>query len=253
MGIEYYVFALFIAALICLIAIICKVLFSNVKRQKKLLDEQESKILQIYTSVETLMEEFNEQVKMTTNELKDLEYRANSQAVQVVQASQAAQAASEAQTAQAAQTALALHMSNRTAFDLPPALEKKEQALGKLPRPVPRTHQQTQLVEANRIKAAGEVLEHAGRIIKSEAVIPASQNEAGVYQKEKEYNVPVFQKFFDDTAESTNPPPEVKTTRVQTRTDMILALSAEGKTDIEIASELGITRNEVLLVVGLKK
>jgi len=243
MNLEYYLFALFIAALICLIAIICKVLFADVKRQKKVLDEQESKILQIFTSVETLMEEFNEQVKMTTNELKDLEYRANTQAVQVVQASQAAQAAHEAQTAQAAQTALALHMANRTAFDLPPALENKEPAPEKLPR--------TLSYDANRIKAAGDALEHAGRIIKRDAVVPAPQNES-VPQK-KENNVPVFQKFFDDTVESTPPPPEKRSSGVQTRTDMILALSEEGKTDIEIASELGITRNEVLLVVGLKK
>ena len=243
MGIEYYAFALFIAALICLIAIICKVLFANVKRQKKLLDEQESKILQIYTSVETIIEEFQEQVKMTTNELKDLEYRANSQAVQVVQASQAAKAASEAQTAQAAQTALALHMSNREAFDLPPALEKKEQVPDKMPR--------TLSYDPDRIRAAGEALEHAGRIIKSDAVVPALQSEIATPRKEN--NVAVFQKFFDDTAESTPPPPEIKASRIQTRTDAILALSAEGKTDIEIASELGITRNEVLLVVGLKK
>ena len=243
MGIEYYVFALFIAALICLVAVIFKVLFANIKSQKKLLDEQESKVIQLYTSVETLMEEFNEQVKMTTNELKDLEYRANTQAVQVVQASQAAQAAHEAQTAQAAQTALALHMANRTAFDLPPALEKKEQVIEKLPRTLP--------YDPDRIRAASEVLEHAGRIIKSEAVVPVTQNENGTSRKET--NVPVFQKFFDDTAESTPPPPEIRTSRIQTRTDMILALSAEGKSDIEIASELGITRNEVLLVVGLKK
>jgi len=243
MGIEYYAFALFIAALICLVAVIFKVLFANVKRQKKLLDEQESKVLQLYTSVETLMEEFNEQVKMTTNELKDLEYRANTQAVQVVQASQAAQAASEAQTAQAAQTALALHMSNRGAFDLPPALEKKEQVFEKLPRTLP--------FDASRIKAASDVLDHASRVIKSEAVAPVPQNENSASQKE--HSVPVFQKFFDDTAESTPPPPEIRASRVQTRTDMILALSDEGKSDIEIASELGITRNEVLLVVGLKK
>jgi len=239
MGIEYYVFALFIAALICIIAIICKVLFANVKRQKKMLDEQESKILQIYTSVETLMEEFNEQVKMTTNELKDLEYRANTQAVQVVQASQAAKAASEAHTAQAAHTALKLHMQNRAAFDLPPALEKKEQVFEKLPRTLP--------FDANRIRAAGEVLERAERIVKSEAAVTP------LPIPDKENSSAVFQKFFDDTAESTPPPPEIRASRVQTRTDMILALSAEGKTDIEIASELGITRNEVLLVVGLKK
>jgi len=242
MGIEYYAFALFIAALVCLVAVIFKVLFANVKRQKKLLDEQESKILQIYTSVETLMEEFNEQVKMTTNELKDLEYRANTQAVQVVQASQAAKAASEAQTAQAAQTALALHMSNRSAFDLPPELEKKEQVIEKLPRSLP--------FDPNRVRAAGEALEHASRIVKSESVVPVPpQNDK---PPAKENNVAVFQKFFDDTAEAT-PPPELRTSKVQTRTDMILALAEEGRSDIEIASELGITRNEVLLVIGLKK
>jgi len=239
MGLEYYIFALFIAVLICIIAIICKVLFANVKRQKKMLDEQESKILQLYTSVETLMEEFNEQVKMTTNELKDLEYRANSQAVQVVQASQAAKAASEAHTAQSAHTALKLHMQNRAAFDLPPALEKKEQVLERLPRTLP--------FDANRIRAAGEVLERAERIVKSEASVTP------LPIPDKDNNVAVFQKFFDDTAESTPPPPDIRTSRVQTRTDAILALSAEGKSDIEIASELGITRNEVLLVVGLKK
>jgi len=240
LGIEYYVFALFIAALICLIAIICKVLFANVKRQKKLLDEQESKILQLYTSVETMMEEFNEQVKMTTNELKDLEYRANTQAAQVVQVSQAAQE----KAAQAAHAALAAHMTNITAFDLPPELEKKEQVIEKLPR--------TLSYDPNRIRAAGEALEHASRVIKSDAVT-SSLPQPSTAAAPKENDAPVFQKFFDDTAESTPPPPEIRTSRVQTRTDAILALSSEGKTDIEIASELGITRNEVLLVVGLKK
>jgi len=205
MGIEYYAFALFIAGLICVIAILCKVLFANVKRQKKLLDEKESQILQLYTSVETLMEEFTEQVKMTTNELKEQEYRATK------------------------------HMS---AFDLPPELEKKEQILEKLPRTLP--------FDANRIKVAGEVLQRAERIIKSDKVdTPAVQA--------KEENGAVFHKFFDDAVDSAPPTPAEKAAKVQTKTDAILELAAEGKTDIEIASELGITRNEVLLVIGLRK
>jgi len=212
MGIEYYAFALFVAGLICVIAILCKVLFSNVKRQKKLLDERESQILLLYNSVETLMDDFNDQVKITTAELKEYEYRAT---------------------------------SHIPAFDIPPALEKKEQALDKLPKTMP--------LNANKIRVAGEVLERAGRVIKSDTIVSSSQDEEG---NGKKSNGEVFQKFFDETADSTPlPPPSAaeKKASVQTRTEAILALSDEGKTDVEIAAELGITRNEVLLVVGLKK
>jgi len=229
MGIEYYIFALFIAALVCVIAIICKVLFSNVKRQRKLLDERETQILQLYTSTETLMEEFNEQIKMTTDELKGLESRANTQVMQIQKASQMQQSLQAQQVS---------HTVDTTAFDLPPELEKKEQVLDKLPRTLP--------FDANRIRVAGEVLERAERIVKSENItLPAPQ--------EKERPGAVFQKFFDDTAESTPIPPAVRASRAQTRTEAILELAAEGKTDVEIASQLGITRNEVVLVVGLKK
>ena len=213
MGLEYYAFALFVAGLICAIAIICKVLFANVKRQQKLLDERESQILQLYTSVETLMEEFSDQVKLISAELKEHEYRATS------------------------------HIE---AFDLPPELEKKERIIDRLPRNVP--------YDANRLKVAGEVLERAERIIKSDAITSAAPPST-------ESNGPVFQKFFDETAEAPpSPPPKVINSstisfppNTQARSDMILSLASEGKSDAEIASELGITRNEVQLVIGLKK
>jgi len=208
MGIEYYAFALFVAGLICVIAILCKVLFTNVKRQKKLLDERETKLLQLYSTVETLMEEFNDQIKITTAELKEQEYRAT---------------------------------SNIAAFHLPPELEEKQKVLEKLPRTLP--------LDAKRIQVAGEVLERAERIIKNDTVAPPPQ-------PEKEETGAVFHKFFDETVESTPPPPPTTAERkatTKTKTAMILELSAQGKSDVEIASELGITRNEVLLVIGLKK
>jgi len=229
MGLEHYIFALFIAALVCIIAVICKFLFSNVKRQRKLLDERESQILQLYTSTETLIEEYTEQVKMTTDELKHLETRTHAQIMQIQKAHQ---------TQQSMQAQQVSHMVDTTAFDLPPELEKKEQLLDKLPRSLP--------FDANRIRVAGEVLERAERIIKNEN-IPSPP------PLEKENSGAVFQKFFDDTAESTPVPPAVRASRAQTRTEAILELASEGKTDVEIASMLGITRNEVLLVVGLKK
>jgi len=208
MGIEYYAFALFIAGLVCVVAIVFKVLFSNVKRQQKLLDERESQVLKLYTSVETLIEEFNDQMKVTMDELKEREYSATSQIA---------------------------------AFDLPPELEKKEQVLEKIPRTAP--------FDVNRIRVAGEVLERAERIIKSDAIL----NSNGSMSSEKDEGTTPFQKFFDDTAEAMPPEAIGNTRSVLTRTDAILALAEEGKTDVEIASELGITRNEVLLVVGLKR
>jgi len=203
-GIEYYAFALFIAALICIIAIIIKVLFSNTKAKQKLLDERESQILQLYNTVETIMEEFNDQVKAATEELKEYEHRAT---------------------------------SHSAAFDLPPQLEKKEQVIEKLPRTLP--------LDANRIRVAGEVLERAERIIKNDVIMnpvpPPVKEETGA----------VFQKFFDESAEAPPPPDLSDTSGAQSRSTAILTLAGEGKTDGEIARELGITRNEVQLVVGL--
>jgi len=207
-GIEYYVFALFVAGLICVIAIICKVLFSDVKRQKKLLDERESQILQLYTSVETLMEEFSDQVKLTTDEIKAYEYR---------------------------------ETSRMTAFDLPPEFENKEQVLERLPRTLP--------LDANRIRAAGEVLERAERIVKSEATVNQAYGQTGTQTSlEKPNNGAVFQRFFEDSAET---PPPTEKTNTHSRSAIILTLAREGKNDIEIASQLGITRNEVQLVTSL--
>jgi len=202
MGLEYYGFALFVAGLICLIAILCKVLFTDLKRQQKLLDEKESKILQLYNTVETIMEEFTDQVKATTEELKEYESRA---------------------------------ITRMASITLPPEAVRKEQVLDKLPRTLP--------FNANRIRVAGEVLERAERIIKSDAVIPPEPletNENGV----------VFQRFFDDTADRL-PPVVEDISGGQTRNEAILTLAAEGKTYTQIASELGITQNEVQLVVDL--
>jgi len=211
-SIEYYAFALFVAGLICVIAIICKVLFSNVKRQQKLLDERESQILQLYTSVETLMEEFNDQIKLTTDELKEYEFRT---------------------------------ASNMAAFELPPELEQKAEVLERLPRTLP--------FDANRIRVAGEVLERAERIIKSDVIVNQSpESKPNSAQPEKNNNGAVFQKFFDDTADAI-PPPSPERSTTQTRSAVILDLANEGKSDVEIASELGITRNEVQLVIGLQR
>ena len=271
MNIEYYAFALFVAGLICGIAIICKVLFSNVKRQQKLLDERETQILQLYTSVETLMEEFNDQVKAATEEIKEHERRATLQ---------------------------------MAAFELPPELEKRENVLEKLPRTLPldanRIRAAGEVLErAERIVKSDEIVipayvpppyvpgqDNAGSVVPgrptasaasvapqayvqnhigvpvARSPVPAvvnsvAPNQAGATVSRPSVvsggagaTAPVFQKFFDESAEAP-PPQELSST--QTRSEAIMTLSREGKSDVEIASQLGITRNEVQLVVDLMK
>ena len=207
MGIEYYAFALFISGLICLIAILCKVLFADMKRQQKLLDEKETKLLQLYRTVENIMEEFADQVKATTEELKEHESRLAKRDLSIAP---------------------------------PPEAAKKETAAPMQSRSV--------TVDSSRIRAASEVLERAERIIKGDTLrppAPAGKGNGGAT------GGVVFQRFFDESVNEQPEPPPVNETR--TRKEMILALAAEGKTDAQIASELGITRNEVKLVIGLKK
>jgi len=207
MGIEYYAFALFIAGLICAIALLCKVLFSSVKTQNKLLDERETEVLQLYNRVETVMEEFEDQVKATIQEqkLREQEYRAA--------------------------------LQNMAAFQLPAELEKKEQVIERVPRSLP--------LDANRIKAAGDVIERAEKMFVNEPPADSSQPEV---------KAAVFQKFFDDSAEAPPPPMPYAEAPINTsRSEAILALADEGKTDVEIASSLGITRNEVQMVIGLTR
>jgi len=221
MGIEYYAFALFITALICIIAIIFKVLFANVKRQKKLLDERESEVLRLYGTIETIMEEFSDQVKASMDEIKASETRATAKI-------------SEAQASAA----------KMSAFEIPPELEKKEQIVEKVQLP------RTEPFSANRIRAAEEVLERAERIVKHDLIV--NEEVLGPEPEKLPQNNVVFQKFFDDAADGP-PPTHESITGAPSKNEKILELAGEGRTDIEIARQLGITRSEVQLITSLTR
>jgi len=146
MGIEYYAFALFVAALISLIAILFKLLFANARRQNKMLDEKESKLLQLYRNVESIMEEFNDQIKAAMDDIKEYEKRA---------------------------------AAYRASMMKPPEPVKKEE-----PAPTPRVEKPSRAmtVDSSRIRAASEVLERAERMIKNspgKKTVPAEENSGG--------------------------------------------------------------------------
>ena len=209
MGVEYYQFALFIATLICLIAIVFRVLFAGVRRQRKLLEEKETELLKLYRSVESIMEGFNDQIQAAMEDIKDYENRA------------------------------AAHMASLSKQ----AEQAKNEGSERLPQPDKQENAIT--VDSSRIRAASEVLERAERMIKGgpqnvqKKTTPPARNGTGG----------IIQRICDDT-EDEEQPDEIDE-QAKSKRDNILVLAKEGKTHSQIARDLGITQNEVKLVIGL--
>jgi DNA-binding NarL/FixJ family response regulator len=210
MKLEYYFFALFIAALACLVAILCKVLFADNRQQKKMLDEKEKKLLDLYRSVENIMEEFGDQAKAALDEMREYESRA------------------------------AIRTVSHTAAPPPTPPAEKKDTKERLPRA-----DEADAEGSGIRKAASDALERAEKLAggKTSQKTPATAASAGG-------DKPVFQRLFDDTAEETKPPAN-ETEAKQQRTDKIISMSKDGKKVAQIAKELGITQNEVKLVIEL--
>ena len=216
MGVQYYAFALFVAALISLVALIFKLLFANVRRQHKDMKEKEEKLLQLYRSVENIMEEFNDQVKTAMEDIKECEERA---------AAHINHMANTAHTAKKQET--------------PQRKEETEH------QQKPERQGRSMTVDSSIIRAASEVLERAERMVKNGAE-KSTAPPAG----KASVNGEVIQRLFDDTiGEQQIAGPEAQAMRK--KRESILALAQEGKTHAQIAQELGITQNEVKLVIGL--
>ena len=205
----YYTFALFITGLVCLVAVLCRVLFGGVRRQRKLLDEKEASLLKLFQTVESIIEDFDDQAKTAVEELKEIESRA------------------------AMKAALAATSPLQTPHQQSPVIMETDE----------RFSPQSMKVDSSRIRAASEVLERAERMIKSSAPkrleTPARKDTGAV-----------FQRIIDDTADMY-PEPENGTSATQLRNARILELSEEGKSATVIAKELGITQNEVKLIIDL--
>lgn len=172
MGLGYYGFASFIFVLVCIAMLLGKFLYSDIKRQSKMLDEKETKLLRLYQTVEDSMEEFFDQVGEAKNEIKALG---------------------------------TLH--------LPPAETVIE-------RPAAEPREKNSLFDTPRFKRIFDELVD-GEI---DLPPPPSPPEASA-------------------AQSAAPP---------SRNDAVLKLWGEGKDKAQIAEELGITRTEVGLILGLK-
>lgn len=221
MDIKYYAFALFIAGLICLIAILCRVLFADLRRQHKLLDEKETKLLELYRTVESIIEDFEDQSRAAMDEIREYETRAAKRAVIAPPAPE------------------------------PPAQQKE--AAPEFKPPV------MDVVVSNRMRVAGEVLARAERMVKNSSVVqPAvAANKAAAAAKSDDGGV--FRRMFDDSSADAQTQPGSQNGAYDreslsikaVRNEAIVALAESGSTASQIAKELGITQNEVNLVIGL--
>ncbi|MDR0490921.1 MAG: hypothetical protein LBH28_06725 [Oscillospiraceae bacterium] len=201
MDIKYYGFALFIAILVCLVAVLCRALFGGIKRQLKLFDEKESQFMALYRSIESIMEEWNDQVKASKDEIKEFEN----------------------------------HASVRLASIIAQMAPGKEEA----------DHKPLQFAAAgpDRIGSAGEVLARAEKMAKQSTGIrpdASKKNDRGT----------VFRRLFDERIGELSTGSD-DTPAKPSKNDSILALAEDGKTVPQIARELGITQNEVNLVIGI--
>jgi DNA-binding NarL/FixJ family response regulator len=220
---QAYLFALYIFGLICLVAVLCRILFFNAKRQNALLDEKEEKMLKLYQSIETIAEEFEDQVKEALDEIKEVENRT----IKVVAQLKAQDTAIREAAAAAAAAAVAALPEEETTYKEPMRINGSK----------------TKTVDSTRFKAASEVLERAERM-----VIGGKPKNSET--RVRSVNGLEFQRIIDETV-TDQYPPQPELSEKQKRTNDVLALSAEGKTVTQIARELGITRNEVTLVIEL--
>jgi hypothetical protein len=216
MGMAYYAFSLFIAALVCLIGILYKLLFGNVKQQRRLLDEKEANLLQLYQTVESIMDGFNDQIRTAMDDIKEYEIRAAA-AYSASHANVPEQIASEVE--QTLQTAPVFRPVTAESFPM--------------------------TVDSTRIRAASEVLERAERMVKSSTGRNADYVVGNIVRSGE-----VVQHLFDDVITNEQETP-TSVTQGKNNRDYILELAQEGKTQAQIAQELGITQNEVKLVIDL--
>ena len=66
---NYYLFASYLFVLICVLVIVCKYLFADVKRQRRMLDEKEKQLLDTFRTLEDAMDDYYALVEQAKDEL----------------------------------------------------------------------------------------------------------------------------------------------------------------------------------------
>lgn len=214
MGLAEYVFAFFIFMLACVFMLLCKYLFGRTKNHLRALDEKEKKLLSLYSTLEDMMDEFNDSALQANSELghhiaemRNVAASLRNNPAQLVQAQTVQAAPPQAALPQAAgQT---LHPQAQTA---PPPVGPQTQARHRGAAP-PRPNSGPSF-EAPLFEVISE--------------IPAA------------------------AAAAPNPANAAKSRKTEAdRPARILALHKNGMDRLHIAKELSVTLSEVDLVLGI--
>jgi hypothetical protein len=70
---RYYAFAFFIFVLVCVVLVLCKLLFSGSRRENKLLDDKETQLLKLFRDLEDIMSDFYDRVDESKAEMQKLD------------------------------------------------------------------------------------------------------------------------------------------------------------------------------------
>jgi len=199
MKLEYYLFAFFIFCLLCMLVTLCRVLFSDVKRQRKLLDEKEGKLLRLYSGLEDAMEEFNDAVEATKAEWESQRKLLQSMIEQVKE-------------------------GEHRSVDPP---SQTPQVFGRRGQAAQRSSNEGTVHVVRDEQSRVQIDKERNGV---DALIPADRQE---------------ESMTDDTQAGTPKP--------LTRHESILDLAEKGTSRNQIAKTLGITQNEVDLVIGIER
>ena len=228
--IELYGYAFFIFLLICLLMVLYNFLFSDMKRQKKLLDEKENKLLRLYQSVEEALDDFHDSVEKSHSEigaqLKELgELHAETEKNMRGLAAHAPSRIERREAPQARRAEPAATPAAASGIQRPPATSIPRSGLSTPPSSIPR---QAPARQQEAPVASSQPADEA-----SEGISPP----------------PAFRQVFETLSEQ----PEASAAVPGNRNEEILAMAEGGKSRSDIAKELGITLSEVDLVIGMSR
>ncbi len=247
MELKYYGFAFFIFVLICLLMVLYNFLFSDLKRQRKLLDEKENKLLRFYQSVEEALDDFNDSVEKSFSEmdsrLKELgdlhaETERFMREISVRMPDKLPQQSPAAQPPGA---------RPRTVRGAPPVSEYVPQPPLRQPMPSLRPQAAPQQVPAQTVQAAPPQQPPVLRETPKPQHIDVKAED--VKDEPADFQPAGFRRAFETASALSDS--ELTPQEGANRNEQILSMAEKGMDRSAIAKELGITLSEVDLVIGM--
>jgi len=215
MEIGYYGFAFFVFILLCLLMILYNYLFSDMKRQKKLLDEKENKLLRLYQSVEEALDDFHDSVEGSHGEISR-------------------------QLRELGELHAEVERGLRGPAHGPSRMERPDSPM--------RCPAATAMVQEPAPTLAESIGQAAANIRAQTPAAPVAPADEPAEEAEMA-PPPVFRQVMEAVME-VEPPAEPA---APARNEQILRMAREGRSRSQIAKDLGITLSEVALVIGMSQ